>query len=248
MQTHPFDSGNQVASKHKVDVLFIAAHQDDVDGTVGGTVILLGDRGYRVEIVDLTKRRGMYFSDEEEWGKEAEGAAKIMGVKRTLLELSPVNQLANTFENRVKIADLIRDRQPDIVCCNGEDETHPDHCVAHQLVLDAYHCAFATSVKTAHAPWRAKKVYFFPTNTLFEVMPPNALFVDISATFERKMEALKCYASQMLFHAHNRKYELEYLEHLNRQWGLLIRREYAEIMLTKLPTLDPFPELGPPPR
>lgn len=227
--------------KDKVDVLFIGAHQDDVEATVGGTAALLADRGYRVEILDLTKRVGMYFSEEEELGNEGETAAKILGVRRSLLDLGLL-KLENNYANRVKIADFIRSRQPEVVCTLGPDETHPDHNVAHNLVLDALHYSFATAIKTEHKPWRVRGIYFFPTNILFEKPPANCLFIDISSTFERKMEALKAYASQMLFHAHNQKYGLEYLEALNRAWGLLIGKEYAEIIVPRLPVLDPFPE------
>ncbi|OGM28000.1 hypothetical protein A3D00_04630 [Candidatus Woesebacteria bacterium RIFCSPHIGHO2_02_FULL_38_9] len=229
----------------KIDVLFIGAHQDDVDATVGGTVILLKDRGYKVEILDLTKRKGMYFSDEEIKGHEAEKAAKIMGVKRNVIDLGLL-KLANTYESRVKIANFIRQKQPDVVVCQTDDQTHPDHKVAHQLVLDALHYSFATAVKSNFSPWRVKKTYFYLTDSLFKLPPENVMFVDISSTFERKMEALKCYASQFLFHAHNQKYELEYIKVMHRYWGLLIRKEYAEILTTDLPILDPFPELEKP--
>jgi bacillithiol biosynthesis deacetylase BshB1 len=228
--------------KDKIDVLFIGAHQDDVDAVVGGTVILLKDKGYKVEILDLTKRKGMYFSDEEIRGKEAEKAAKIMGVKRNLIDLGLL-KLANSYENRVKIADFIRQKRPDIVVIPSDDDTHPDHKVAHQLILDALHYSFATAIKTKHSPWRVKKVYFYPTDIIYRIPSGNLLFVDISSTFERKMEALKCYASQFLFHVHNRKYELEYIEALNKALGLLIRREYAEVLMTDLIILEPFPEL-----
>lgn len=229
-------------TNEKIDVLFIGAHQDDVDATVGGTVILLKDKGYKVEILDLTKRKGMYFSEEEERGLEAEKASEIMGVKRNVIDLGLL-KLTNNYENRVKIADFIRQKQPDIVVCQNDDSTHPDHKVAHQLVLDALHFSFSTAIKTKNPPWRVRKKYFYLTDSLFKLPPQNLIFVDISTTFERKMEALKCYASQFLFHAHNQKYELKYLEAMHRYFGLLIRKEYAEILTTDLPILDPFPEL-----
>jgi N-acetylglucosamine malate deacetylase 1 len=227
----------------KIDVLFIGAHQDDVDATVGGTVALLVEKGYKVQVLDLVERKGMYFSDEEAWGQEAEHAARILGIERFCLKLSTQNKLENTFDNRFKIADFIRSRQPDVVFTLNKDETHPDHNVAHNLVLDALHISFATAIKTDYAPWRVKGIYFFPTNILFEPLSGNYSFIDISSTFEKKMEALKSYASQMLFHAHNRKYGLEYTEALNRSWGLLIGKEHAEAIIPRVSVIDSFPEL-----
>ena len=229
-------------NEQKIDVLFIGAHQDDVDAVVGGTVILLKDKGYKVEILDLTKRKGMYFSDEEIKGQEAQKAAKVMGVKRSVIDLGLL-RIANSHENKVKIAEFIRQRKPDVVAIPTNDSTHPDHKVAHQLILDSLHFSFATAIKTKSPPWRVKKTYYYPTDVLFKLPPNNVFFIDISQTFERKMEALKCYASQFLFHAHNQKYEFEYLKAMNRYWGLLIKREYAEVIMTDLPILEPFPEL-----
>lgn len=226
----------------KLDVLLIGAHSDDVDATVGGTVIQLVKDGYKVGILDLTKRSGMYFSEEEESGKENENAAKILGVDRQIIDLGLL-RIENNYENRVRVADYVRMRQPDIVFTIGKDETHPDHFATHNLVLDALHYSFATAIKTANKPWRVKGIYFFPTNILYEKPPEGTIFVDISDTFEEKIEALKCYASQMLFHAHNKKYGLEFIESQNRAWGLLIGKEYAEVIIPRLPILATFLEL-----
>ncbi len=75
----------------KIDVLCIGAHQDDVEAMVGGTIRKLIEENKKVEILDLTKRRGMYFSEEEEKSNEAEIAASILGVKRTVIDLGLLN-------------------------------------------------------------------------------------------------------------------------------------------------------------
>jgi len=227
--------------KNKLDVLFIGAHQDDIDATVGGTVALLADKGYAVEILDLSKRKNMYFQVEEDRANEAEMAAKILGVSRQVIDLGLL-RIENNYANRVKVADYIRLRQPEIIVTLYKDETHPDHNAVHQLVLDAYHYSFATAIKTDNAPWRPKGIYFSPTNVLYEPTPASAVYIDISSTFERKLEALKCYASQMLFHINNRSI-LSYIEALNRSYGLLIKKQYAEVIIPRVPVIEPFPEL-----
>lgn len=227
----------------KTDVLFIGAHQDDVDATVGGILCSLVSQGYKAEILDLSRRCGMYFSDEEERGSEAKQAARVLGVERTVVDLGML-KIANTHENRVKIAEVIREKRPEIIVTHPDDPSHPDHKAAYQLVRDAIHYGFATAIKTQHDPWRIKKVYYFPL-IYSRGIPENAFLVDISDSFETKMEALKCYASQFLFHAHNRKYELEYIEAANRYWGLLIKKDYAEMILTEeIPEMKLFPELS----
>ena len=233
---------NKDSNSSKTDVLCIAAHSDDIDATIGGTLALLSKRGYEIEIIDLTERKGMYFSEEEVRGDEANTAASILGVRRTVIDLGLL-RIENNYENRVIVADLIRSRRPDIVITLNDDETHPDHKVVHQLVLDAYHYSFASAIKTDLEPWRAKALYFTLTNLLYELPPQNALLLDISETFEVKKEALKAYASQMLFHSHNKKFGLEHVEAMNVSWGRLIGKDYAEMIVPRVPQIVPFPEL-----
>lgn len=230
--------------KEKIDALFIGAHQDDVEATVGGILLSLLDKGYKAEILDLSRRRGLYFNEEEKRFKEAEQAARVLGVKRTVIDLGML-QITNSYENRLKIANFIRKKRPEIIVTHCDDPTHPDHKITHQLVLDAIHYSYATAIKMEYSPWRIKKLYYIPVIFSPEI-PKNAYFVDISKYFEKKIEALKCYASQFLFHARNRKYELDYIELLNKYWGFLIKKDYAEMILVEgSPILDPFPELSP---
>lgn len=226
----------------KVDVLFIGAHQDDVEIPAGGTLLSLVDQGHKVEILDLSKRKGMYFQEEEDRANEAGQAAKVLGVRRSVIDLGML-RIKNNYENRLKVADFIRKKRPEIIVTHPKDHSHPDHLEAHQLVRDAIHYGFATAIKTANALWRIKKLYYFPPIYL-NGLPKNAFLVDISPYFEQKMEAMKCYASQFLYHSHNGKFELNYIEALNRYLGLLIKKAYAEVIISEgVPVLEAFPEL-----
>ena len=225
--------------KNKIDILFIGAHSDDVDVVIGGTVILLKEKGFKVEILDLIERKNMYFSEEEKRNQETKSATNLLGVKRYNMNLGLL-KLENNYKNRVKIANFIRKKQPDIVITLNKDENHPDHNIAYQLILDSLHFSFSSAIKTKYEPWRVKKVYFYPLDVFYKIPSGNLVFIDISNTFKKKMEVIKSYASQFLYNWYNKKYKLEFIETFNRYLGLLIKKDYAEILISDTPTLDDF--------
>src|SRR5262245_26714180 len=64
----------------QLDVLAIAAHPDDVELSVGGTLIKLARMGYRTGILDMTHGESGTRGTPEIRAQEAERAARILGV------------------------------------------------------------------------------------------------------------------------------------------------------------------------
>ena len=92
-----------------VDVLAIAAHRDDVEQTCGGTLLRMAARQLRTGILDLTQGESGTRGSAPERAAEAEAAARILGVThRQALDL-PDGAVANTLENRLKIARVLRE-------------------------------------------------------------------------------------------------------------------------------------------
>ena len=97
---------------NRVDVLAIAAHRDDVEQTCGGTLLRMAARGLRTGILDLTQGESGTRGSAAERAAEAEAAARILGVShRQALDL-PDGAVANTLENRLKIARVLRELRP----------------------------------------------------------------------------------------------------------------------------------------
>src|SRR5207245_138331 len=95
-----------------LDILAIAAHRDDVEQTCGGTLLKMAQFGHRTGILDLTKGEMGTRGSAEERANEAADAAKILCVSwRDALDI-PDGRVENTWENRLKVARVIRQTRP----------------------------------------------------------------------------------------------------------------------------------------
>lgn len=177
-----------------VDVLAIAAHRDDVELTCGGTLIKAAWQGHRTGIVDLTQGEMGTRGSAELRAREAEAGAEVMGVSvRRNLEL-PDAGIENTPETRRRLARVIRELRPRVVIAPAPRGRHPDHRVAAQLIRDACFLAGLAKLDDATPPHRPLKVLHSITYREDHVKP--TFVVDISAEFETKLAAIRCYASQ----------------------------------------------------
>lgn len=185
----------------RVDVLAIGAHPDDVELGVGGTLLQLANQGYTVGILDLTLGELSSRGTIEERMLEAQNASNILQVSvRHNAEL-PDGGLQNTPEQRVEIIPFIRILKPQILLVHRKNDRHPDHRIASELVRDANFFSGVTSIVTAEAPHRASHLYYY--NPYSDDQTPPQVVMDISPFFEKKLEALRAYQSQI----HNPKYE-----------------------------------------
>ena len=69
------------------DALVIAAHPDDAETQMGGTLARLSDLGQRILLVDLTDGEPTEFAEAGVRARQAQEAARILGVERLTLGL-----------------------------------------------------------------------------------------------------------------------------------------------------------------
>jgi N-acetylglucosamine malate deacetylase 1 len=120
-----------------LDILAIAAHRDDVEQTCGGTLLKAGQRGQRTGILDLTQGEMGTRGTADDRAREAADAAKILGVSwRRALDI-PDGRVENTWENRLKVASVIRETRPRVVILPYWKGRHPDHYTASVLGYEA---------------------------------------------------------------------------------------------------------------
>lgn len=120
-----------------LDILAIAAHRDDVEQTCGGTLLKMGQRGYRTGILDLTRGEMGTRGTADDRGREAAEAAKILGVSWRESADIPDGRVENTWENRLKVARVVRQTQPRVVILPYWEGRHPDHYTASKLGYEA---------------------------------------------------------------------------------------------------------------
>src|SRR5277367_4164163 len=124
-------------SNSSLDILAIAAHRDDVEQTCGGTMLKAARQGQRTGILDLTQGEMGTRGTADDRAREAADAAKILGAEwRRALDI-PDGRVENTWENRLKVADVLRQTRPRVVILPYWKGRHPDHYTASILGYEA---------------------------------------------------------------------------------------------------------------
>lgn len=219
-----------------VDVLAVAAHRDDVELTCGGTLLRAAQFGRRTAVLDLTAGETGTRGTAELRAAEALRAADVLGLAaRENLGL-PDAGIVNTPDVRLEVARAIRRFAPRVVIAPALQGRHPDHRITAELVRDA--CFVAGLAKLApdvprHRPFKVLHCLSFREDW---VKP--TFVVDVSDVFERKLEAVRCYASQ--FSGAVQAGEVyptgepldAVVRHQAAHYGSLIRTRYGEPFFT----------------
>ena len=181
-------------SSAAVDILAIAAHRDDVEQTCGGTLLMMHRRGWRTGILDLTQGESGTRGSAAEREAEAIAAGQILRVvHREALDL-PDGNLQNTYENRLKIAAVLRRLRPRVVILPYWQGRHPDHYTAASL---GYEACFVSGLSRlnlpgTNAPHRPYKILYA---SLYADVRPT-FTVDITPVIEDRLRSLLAYRSQ----------------------------------------------------
>jgi bacillithiol biosynthesis deacetylase BshB1 len=230
----------------KLDVLAIGSHPDDVELGCGATLALLAKQGKKVGILHLTSGERGTRGTVEERRKEAENAARTLGaVELGFLDCGDGSLRTGEAEEDALIAKL-RAWRPELLLGPTPSDRHPDHIRSHQLVQAA--CFYAglrnrcppTSAESGE-PYRPGAIFSYMQHDPFE----PTFIVDVGAVWERKIEALRCYHSQ-LYQAGaapesgpqtkvaSREFWLA-MEGRARHFGLMINVELGEPFWSRLP-------------
>jgi len=193
-------------------VLGVGAHPDDLDFGVSGSIarwVSQGAAAYYLILTDGSKgsaERHMSPSDLITVRRqEQQAAAKLLGVSEVFFLDYEDGNLINSYELRRDIVRAIRQVKPDVVVTMDPTMVyslernfinHPDHRVAGQATLDAVfplardHLSFPELLAEGLEPHITKTVLLIH----FE---RRNCFVDISATIDKKLQALAAHTSQL---------------------------------------------------
>ncbi len=174
------------------DILAVAAHRDDIEQTCGGTLLKMAERGHRTAILDLTQGEMGTRGTVEDRAREAAEAARILKVSwRQALDI-PDGRVENTYENRLKVARVIRQLRPRVVILPYWQARHPDHATAGVLGYEAAFVAGLAKLDLGAPPHRPYKIIYA---SLYADVRPTFV-VDISDQFETRFASLMAYRSQ----------------------------------------------------
>ncbi len=181
----------------KLDILVLPVHPDDAELGCAGTVLKHIALGKKVGIVDLTRGELGTRGSAEIREQEAAKAGKILGLTiRENLGI-PDGLFQNIPAYQLKVIEVIRRYQPDIIITNAYHDRHPDHGRANELVETAAFLAGLRKIETSHegkdqAAWRPNMVLHFIQDRYIE---PDIL-IDITEYWDKKIESVLAYGSQ----------------------------------------------------
>ena len=176
----------------KLDILVMAAHPDDAELAVSGTIAGAIAQGKKVGIVDFTRGELGTRGTPEIRLAESAAASLVLGIHaRENLELAD-GFFQNDRESQMKLIEVIRKYQPEIVLANALEDRHPDHGKGAALAIDACFMSGLRKIETGLPAWRPKHLYHYIQDRYLE---PDFV-VDISAHWELKEKAIRAFKSQ----------------------------------------------------
>tara|TARA_Y100000589_G_C27197207_1_gene647421 strand:- start:4035 stop:4724 length:690 start_codon:yes stop_codon:yes gene_type:complete len=216
-------------------ILVIAAHPDDEVLGCGGSILRHSQEGDKVYVViaaeGLTSRQKKRNRDSvsrelDDLIISANKAAEILEVSGIdFLEL-PDNRLDSL--DRLDLIKLIEEKirkyQPEIVYTHHSGDVNVDHRRLYEATITSCRPMPGNTVKRiltyevlSSTDWQPKGAY--------DYFQPN-VFIDISSQFQKKMQALNIYSSEMREWPHSRS--IKAVEHLARLRGSQVGKEAVE--------------------
>lgn len=220
----------------KLDVIAFAAHPDDVELSIGGTIAKFTKAGLKVGIIDFTQGELGTRGSAEQRKKESADASEILGIAHRENLKFPDGKVRFNEDFLKVVVSMIREFRPQIIFAPHFHDRHPDHIGAAEIVKNAmffsgtpkFETEFNGNVQDAYRP---KHLFYFMQTYEFDPTFIN----DISDTYEIKMKAVRAYASQF-YNPDSEEPEtlisskgfIDYLEARAKFYGFQIRKNYGE--------------------
>lgn len=203
--------GDTALPNTRKKILCIAAHPDDLEFTVAGSIARWTREGREVTVCLVTTGgagTNEHTPDFENLipvrERESRAAAKILGAREVLFLGYHDGTLEPTIALRRDLKRVIRRVRPDVVVCGDptvrwygtEYLNHPDHRAAASAALDAVfpsaetRAIFPELLGEGLQPYRVRELWISGS------LSPNA-WVDIAKTLDTKIAALKAHACQV---------------------------------------------------
>jgi len=186
-----------------VRVLCIGAHPDDCELEFGGTAAKMAARGDAVKFVSATNGEAGHHSHPgpelvARRQREAQEAARRLGIAATRILQNPDGQLAPCTAARNEIICQIRQWQADVVMTHRPWDYHPDHRATAQLVQDSAYLVNVPYVCRDVPALRRAPAFFYLEDLFRSPVPFRAdIAVDIDDVWQRKLDALDAHESQV---------------------------------------------------
>ncbi len=179
----------------KRGILAIVAHPDDETFGCGGVLVIHSHNNLPVDVLCLT-------CSPKERRSEIITASTELGVEYPII-FDDVEIIVNS-SNIKRVADIIVDRDPNLIITHGPFDYHRDHRAVYKLVKEAVEWAAHTTIYDE--PCQIDRLLLMEVNSL--ISNPH-IIVNITDVYDRKIEAMKAYTSQLS------KFDWGYYERFN---------------------------------
>ncbi|HEV2833523.1 MAG TPA: PIG-L family deacetylase [Hanamia sp.] len=220
-------------------VLAIVAHPDDAEFLCAGTLALLKEKGWRIEVATMTGGDcgSMEYSREkisEIRKREAASAAGILNARYHCLECDDVFLMYDK-PTLLKTISLVRKVRPTLVLTMSPSCYMVDHETTSRLVQTACFSAGIDNIKTEGSlPY-----HYIPYLYYLDPMEGKDIFgrevkastiVNISDTMKIKEQMLLCHKSQQnwLMAHHGMNEYIQSMKEVSKKRGIEISTKYAE--------------------
>ena len=204
-----------------IDILAFSPHPDDAELGAGGFLLEMRNKGYTTGIIDLTKGEMGSTASSEVRLDESKKAAELLDLTIRYNANLGDCRVTDSYENRLAVANILRKYKPKIVLAPYFEDRHPDHVYSSLLVK---HALVYARLKKLGEPHYVTSLFYYMLNTPFE----PTFIVDITASFDRKIEVLSCYTTQF---STDFPYLKDYIPHIAAKavyYGSLIQAKYGE--------------------
>lgn len=183
-----------------MNILFFGAHPDDLEILCGGTIAKCATLGHSVWMAVATNGNvGSPTLGQAEIGairnKEALAASRILGAEGLIWIDENDEFLFDDEKTRLKFVDAIRQAKAEVVVTHNPNDYHPDHIACSKLATDARILSAVRLIETeySHLP-KTPELFYMDSIAGLQFLPQH--FVDITANFPAKSQALLAHESQ----------------------------------------------------
>ena len=214
-------------------VLAIGTHPDDLEISCAGTLAKMKQAGHEVVMCHAcTGDKGHYHIPPDELSRiraeEAQKSGAVIGCRVISLGFADCELFADDMEARKRFVELIRQVRPDMVITHAPNDYMPDHVAVSRLVFDATFIATVPAFKT-ESPITDKVPTLYYMDNLSGIDFQPTIYVDVTDTFETKLEMLRQHQSQLTWlQEHDNVDIVDFVRTLGKMRGIQAGVKYAE--------------------